>query len=117
MNFDYAQNIGALTAEQRLHFYELLAHNLTISVRAIWSATEITEGEKINRLKWVNEILHQVTSKIYHLRLQQNAWSETATWETIKHWVTQNPAIGGDIGWAIQTSYHCVLKQNNENHP
>jgi hypothetical protein len=115
MNFDYAQKIDSLTLEQRLSFYELLAFNLTISVRSIGANDEITNAEKIDRLKWVNEILHRVTAKILYLRRHQNTWSETDSWESIKHWVGQNPAIGGDIGWAIQTSYDCVQTQDNEN--
>ena len=37
----FAHGIGKLTEEQRLHFYEILAHNLTVSIRGIWSDEQI----------------------------------------------------------------------------
>jgi hypothetical protein len=115
MNFDFPKEISSLTAEQKLYFYEIFAMNLTICVRGIWSDAEITEGEKVDRMKWVNEIMHRVTAKICYLRLQQNSHSESDTWEIIKHWVSQNPAIGGELGWAIQSSYNVAVAKENKN--
>jgi hypothetical protein len=31
----FAGRMAALTAEQRLHFYEVLAHHLTVAIRGI----------------------------------------------------------------------------------
>ena len=31
------------------------------SMRAIWSDAGLTDGEKVENLKWLNEILHWVT--------------------------------------------------------
>ena len=35
MSFNYAEKIGALTPEQRIYFYQLLAHFLTVSMRGV----------------------------------------------------------------------------------
>jgi hypothetical protein len=36
----------------------------------------ITDGEKVERMKWINEILHRATAKVYVLRLKTHAWTE-----------------------------------------
>jgi len=114
MSFEYAPSIGSLYPEQRLHFYELFAHNLTISIRSIWSDSVITDAEKLDQIKWVNEIMHRITSKIYHLRLNQNTMSDSDTWQTIEHWVSQNPAIGDEVTFAIMYSYNYVVRLKDE---
>lgn len=110
MSFDYPRVIGALPEERRLIFYELFAHKLTVIVRCIWSDEGLTDAEKVDRMKWVNEILHRVTSKVRVLRLGEHEWTEEDSWEGIKHWVSQNPAIEGDILAAINWSYEYASK-------
>ena len=105
MNFDYPQLIGNLSDEERLRFYEILAHNLTVSVRAIWSDDELSDAQKVECMKWLNEIMHGIVQKSAALRLGRNGFSEEASWGTIKHWVSQGPMLGGHVGWAIKTSF------------
>ena len=105
MEFDYATRIGGLTDERRLHFYELLAHNLTVAVRAVWSDESLGDAEKVDRMKWINEILHRVTAKVRVLRLKTHEWTEADFAADVRHWVSQNRAIAGDVGWAIKSSY------------
>ena len=105
MNFDFPKLIGELSEEQRIRFYEILAHNLTVSVRGIWSNEQLTDGEKIERLKWINEILHRVVMKSAYLRMGRNEWSETDSWESIEHWVAQAPELSAEVEWALKLSY------------
>ena len=55
----FAERMAVLTEEQRLHFYEVLAHNLTVAIRGVWSDTSLGDVEKVERMKWINEILHR----------------------------------------------------------
>jgi len=105
MSFDYPKAIGALSHDRRLLFYELLAHNLTIIIRGIWSDEETTDAEKVDRIKWVNEILHRVTSKVRVLRLGEHEWTEEDSWSDIRHWVSQNKAIEDYVNAAVKWSY------------
>jgi len=105
MKFDYPNLIGDLSDEKLLRFYEILAHNLTVSVRAIWSDDNLSDTEKVEGMKWLNEIMHGVTQKAAALRLGRNDLSEESSWEAITHWVRQNPMISGHVGWAIKSSY------------
>src|SRR6478735_6933547 len=52
-----------MSPERRLHFYEVLAHQLTVVARMIWSDDALDDTGKIAQLKWLNEILHGVTAK------------------------------------------------------
>ena len=105
MNFDYIKLIGELSDEERLQFYEYLAHNLTVSVRAIWSDAGLTDGEKVENLKWLNEIMHRVTMKSALLRTHKNTFSESDSWEDIQHWVSRSSDIEPHVEWALKFSY------------
>lgn len=105
MDFDFPNLIGALSEEERITFYEVLAHNLTVSVRAIWSDDQLTDGQRVERLKYVNEIMHRVVMKSALLRVQKNQFTESDSWENIKHWVSLCPEIDAEIEWALRLSY------------
>jgi hypothetical protein len=93
----FAESIGSLGHEQRLHFYEVLAHNLTVAVRGIWSDPRITDAEKVERMKWVNEVLHRVTAKVYVLRLRTHEWTEADFEGMIVGYIQSHPNIASDI--------------------
>jgi hypothetical protein len=114
-DFDYPATIGALDTEQRLLFYEALAHNLTVCVRAIWSNEETSAEQKVEQLKWLNEIMHRVTSKMRVLRLNLHEWTEADSWEDIKHWVALCPSIEGDVAWAVRTTYAMIKHEHDGN--
>jgi len=105
MDFDFPNLIGALSDEERISFYEVLAHNLTVTVRGIWSDDQLTDGQKVERLKWVNEIMHRVVLKSALLRVQKSQFTESDSWENIKHWVSLSPEIDAEVEWAIRLSY------------
>ena len=109
MSFNYQEAINGLNAEQRLHFYEVFAHNLTIAVRSIWSDGEVSDTDKVERLRLVNEIMHRVTSKVYVLRLNLHEWTEEDTWKMIEGYVAENKDIEPDVNAAIRFSYNSVI--------
>ncbi len=104
-DFDYPKQIGTLSVEDRIRFYESLAHNLTISVRGIWSEDSFTDSQKIEGMKCVNEIMHRVVKVPSALKSGLDMWSEADNWETIKHWVSLSPEVGGHVWLAIKASY------------
>jgi hypothetical protein len=110
VDFTYPESIKGFSPPQRLHFYELLAHNLTVSVRAIWSNENVSDGEKVDRIRLINEIQHHVTSKVYVLRLQLHEWTEEDSWKMITDYVAQNRGIESDVDAAIRLSYECAAR-------
>lgn len=105
MDFDYPKLISNLNNEECLRFYEILPHNLTVSVRAIWSDDNLFDAHKVESMKWLNEIMHGIVQKSAALRLGHTGFSEEASWDTINHWVRQGPMISDHVGWAIKNSY------------
>jgi hypothetical protein len=105
MHFDFPNLIGALNREERIRFYEILSHNLTVSVRGVWSDEHLTNSKKVECLKWLNEIMHRVVMKAALLRVEKNKYSESDSWENIKHWVSLCPEIEAGVEWALKTSY------------
>jgi hypothetical protein len=103
-----AEASGRLTAEQRLHFYEVLAHNLTVAVRGIWSDASLADGEKVERMRWVNEILHRVTAKVYVLRLKTHEWTEADFEDLLLDYCRSHPGIAPEVGRAVRRSYRAV---------
>jgi hypothetical protein len=108
VDFDYIKLIGELGDEERLRFYEYLAHNLTVSARAIWVDEGLTDGEKLENLKYLNEIMHRVTMKSAKLRTHKNTFSETDSWEDINDWVSRSPGLGPHVEWALKFSYELL---------
>jgi hypothetical protein len=100
--------MGRLTGEQRLHFYEVLAHNSTVAVRGIWSDPGTGDAEKVDRMKWVNEVLHRVTAKVYVLRLRTHEWTEADFEDLLLGYARSHPGIAADLGWAVRQSYQAV---------
>ena len=45
----------------------------------VWADEALTDAQKVSRLKWLNEVLHRATAKVYTLRLRTHEWTE-ADW-------------------------------------
>jgi hypothetical protein len=99
---------SALTDEQRLHFYELLAHNLTVAIRGVWSDALLSDADKVQRIKWVNEILHRATAKVWVLRLKTHAWTEEDFAALVRGYIEQHPGIEKEVVAAVNRSYQAV---------
>jgi len=107
---EYEELISSLTLENKISFYEKLAHNLTICNREFWSDNESSDSHKITQMKWLNEILHRIISKCRVERIQKHTCSEASVIEMMNHYVKEEPSIGGSVAWAIQSAYKSVAK-------
>ncbi len=81
-------------------------------MRGILFAEGIPDPERVDRAKWLNEIAHRITSKVYVSRLNLHEWTESDIWEMIKGYVEENPAIEEEVNAAVKWSYGSV--RNNE---
>jgi hypothetical protein len=104
----YAEQVLKLTADQRLHFYEVLAHNLTVAIRGVWSDESMSDAEKVNRMKHINEILHRVTAKVYVERLKTHEWTEDDFGNMICGWVGDCERLKTEVFGAINRSYQAI---------
>lgn len=111
MNFDYFKLISELDEERRIRFYEILAYGLTVTVRGIWSNEKLTDAQKVESMKWTNEIMHRIVPKISAMRLKRDEYSEGDFYESIKHLVSQYPQISNAVEYEIKRSYKVCIQQ------
>ena len=104
----FAEWMARLDEGQRLHFYEVLAHNLTVAIRGVWSDPSISDTEKVERMKWVNEILHRATAKVWVLRLKTHEWTEEDFGSLVQGYIDQHPGIKKEVIAAVNRSYQTV---------
>jgi hypothetical protein len=105
MTLESVNKVAALDEAHRRRFYETLAMNLTVSARAIWSDEDLSDAEKVDQLKWLNEIQHRV---IGQLRGSHN-WSAAEFFEgVLQARAKQCPPIAGHIAWAVKNSLEYV---------
>jgi hypothetical protein len=97
-----AEAVASLDDGGRRRFYETLAHNLTVCARAIWSDEQLSDAEKVEQMKWLNEIQHRVTGK---LRASQ-PWPDGEFFEGVLRAGTDEcPALRGHVECAVTQSY------------
>ncbi len=114
MNFDYLEKIGALNLQQRLYFYELFAHFLTVSLRGVLFTEGMADSERVERAKWLNEIAHRITYKIFVLNKNPNAkWTDAEILEMIRMNVEKYPPIETDVNAAIELGYGYVIENES----
>ena len=102
----YAEAVASFDDGARRRFYETLAHNLTVCARAIWSDEQLSDAEKVEQMKWLNEIQHRVTGK---LRASQ-PWPDGEFFEGVLRTHTDEcPTLRSHVGWAVKQSYDCAL--------
>ncbi len=108
----FAERVAGLDEERRLHFYELLAHNLTVAIRGVWSDGSISDGEKVERMKWINEVLHRATAKVWVLRLRTHEWTEEDFGSLVRDYADQHPGIKAEVLAAVNFSYRAVTGED-----
>ena len=110
MSFNYTEKIGALTSEQRIYFYQLLAHFLTVSMRGVLFFEGISDDERVERAKWLNEIAHRITNKIYVMNKRPDVkWTDAEIWEMIQMNTAKHPATEADVNLAVEMTYKFVV--------
>jgi hypothetical protein len=115
MNFNYTEKIEALNPTQRLYFYELFAHFLTVYMRGVLFSEGIVDSERVERAKWLNEIAHRITYKIFVINKNPEAkWTDAEIEEMIEMNINKHPAIETDVNAAIETSYGYVLENESD---
>ncbi len=102
----YIAKIETFTEVDRCDFFRVLAHSLTVSIRVYLSDSELDNDEKLNRVKWLNEILHRVITKV-HLRPYDKGNIE-GFFEMMADYIEKNPSIYEQLEHCFHKSYHRV---------
>jgi hypothetical protein len=115
MNFNYLEKLEAFDSRQRVYFYELFAHFLTVSLRGVLFTEGIDDPERVERAKWLNEISHRITYKIFVMDKKPDArWTDAEILEMIEINIEKHPPIEQDVISAIEMSYGYVLENESD---
>jgi hypothetical protein len=99
---EYEEAVAAFDCGRRRWFYEALAHNLTVCVRGVWSDEQLSDAQKVEQMKWLNEIQHRVTGNLRASEL----WPDLEFFEgVLRARIDHCPPLRGHIGWAVKQSY------------
>ena len=79
----------------------MLASNLTVCARGIWSDEHLSDAEKVHQMKWLNEIQHRVIGKLRDAK----PWPDGEFFEgVLRAHSDECPPLRGHVAWAVKQS-------------
>jgi hypothetical protein len=102
----FAAHTSVLPLERRLYFYELLALDLTVAIRTVWSDEHLPDAEKVEVMKWMNEAIHHVLERIPSHRNQSYVASE----DDLAHMLQNYAALSPHVHWLIAQAVWGALR-------
>jgi hypothetical protein len=91
---DIVAELEALSSDKRKEVYARLWCELTIAARSIWSDDRYSESQKLEGLKWLNEIQHRV----WHGYMESPGYSPASLLNRIGGHVQQAQYIREHVG-------------------
>jgi hypothetical protein len=104
----FVERMAVLSEEQRLLFYEVFAYELTVTIGDVCSNESLSDADKVERVRRINEVLHRVTAKVYVLRLHTREWTEEDFGKLIRDMAGRNEGVMTEVFWAVNRSYQSV---------
>lgn len=107
---DIFKNLKTRDNEAKLLFYDRLGFNLTIAIRSIWSNNEISDKQKVELIKIINEVSHLTFNWTWRLKKDDQAFDDLACLSDIKNYAKQDERVAGEIGEAVKQAYRYLEK-------
>ena len=101
MNIDFVRDVGALTTKEKNKFYFLFSNRLTTSIREIFADEKLSDIDKIEHVKLINEVIHRTLNRLFDLEFGSCSWSEADIWGMIKNIVRLKVEIKDHVSNAI----------------
>ncbi len=102
------EDVIRLGPERGLSFLEHLSHNLTIAIRLAHSRLkpegDLTEGQVLEAIFWINEAQHNVVQLTRNLRVEWEAWIAEEVIEWLEVW-TRHDTSREFVVWAITRAF------------
>ena len=84
-------------------------------MRGVLFTEGVIDSERVERAKWINEIAHRITYKIFVMDHQpQMRWTDTEIQEMIQMNIDKHPNIEKDVDAAIELSYGFLLENGSD---
>ena len=101
---DIVSELEALSADQLRQVYSRLWLELTIGSRSIWSDDRYSETQKLDGLKWINEIQHRV----WHSYMDSPGYSPAWLLDRIGDNVQQAEHIRGYVDHSLRSAINSL---------
>jgi hypothetical protein len=70
----FAVALSGLRPEREVYFLSVLSHNVTVAVRGVY-ADKLDAEQSLRKLYGLNEIQHQISSRLIHLSAGDEMWA------------------------------------------
>jgi hypothetical protein len=90
-------DLQTLTRLDKIRFLEALLFCFTIAGRGIWSDDRLPESEKVEGLKWLNELTHRVWHIRFELQEGECKDSIERLYGNLKFYREQSSALGSHL--------------------
>ena len=87
------EELSTLASPDKLRFLEELLFYFTISSRGIWSDETVSEFEKVEALKWLNELYHRIWNIRFELQREESNDSITRLYDSMKFFGEQSELL------------------------
>lgn len=108
--FDFVYDIGKLSLKKKKVFYLCSANYLSTCVRDALANDILNPTEKLDQLKYINEVNHRLLNRSFDLEFGDNHWSEEDTWRLIKNIVNNKKEIKNYVGNALSEGFSLAKK-------
>ena len=89
--------LHTLSSLEKIQFLEELLFYFTIAGRGIWSDDQLSEFEKIEAFKWLNELTHRIWNLRFELQRGEDTDSIIRLYENMKFYSEQSKTLGGHL--------------------
>lgn len=98
--------ISSWELERKIKFLEDFLKDMTVMNRAIWGNDEYTEAEKLNCLKWSNELAHRIWNIKFELQQGTDEDCLQRFLNNLMQYRQQEPLLGGHFGATLKSTYN-----------
>jgi len=97
---------------RKIEFLECFLREMTIMNRAIWDDNDYDDSEKVNCLKWSNELAHRIWNIKFELERGNDENSLNNLLDNIISYRKIEPKLGGHFGATLKSTYENATKTN-----
>jgi len=87
------EELNTLPNPDKVRFLEDLLFYFTISSRGIWSDEKVSEFEKVEAFKWLNELYHRIWNIRFELEQEKSNDGITRLYENMKFYGEQSELL------------------------
>lgn len=98
---DLIDELSLFSDPDKVLFCELLIFQFTLTNRGIWSDIKLQDKEKVDAMKWLNELSHRIWNIIFDLKNNKGDDSISRLYENIKFYSGQSDFLKMHLGPTI----------------